>query len=90
MADLHNGGTTFNTMGQNSHNSRTGRTQNGHGHDNSQGVIKEKAQDAYSYARKSLDRVVSPERRQDAYDSTRSFAKDRPILFVRSPNYLLV
>ncbi|CAM1502755.1 Fc.00g075310.m01.CDS01 [Cosmosporella sp. VM-42] len=41
----------------------------------------EKASGVYAYAQKSLDRVIEPESRQKAYDTTVDFASARPIVF---------
>ncbi|KAH6889769.1 hypothetical protein B0T10DRAFT_561352 [Thelonectria olida] len=41
----------------------------------------EKASTMYSYAQRSIDRVVSPSSRRQAYDVTSDFASERPILF---------
>jgi hypothetical protein len=46
-------------------------------------AAKEKGSGMYSYAQRSIDRVVSPSSRQHAYDATSDFASERPILFVR-------
>lgn len=45
--------------------------------------VQDKASEAYTYAQRSLDRVVPPSFRQRAYDSIIEYAQTRPILFVR-------
>jgi hypothetical protein len=41
-----------------------------------------------AYVQASLDRIMPPASRQQAYDSTCSFAVSRPVLFVRLPSLL--
>lgn len=48
-------------------------------------TVNEKASGVYSYAQRSLDRVVLPENRQKAYDITADFARERPVVFVSPP-----
>ncbi|KAK7426430.1 hypothetical protein QQZ08_007025 [Neonectria magnoliae] len=50
-------------------------------HDDMAAVASKKASGLYSYAQRSLDRVVSPSSRQRAYDQTAEFAAARPVLF---------
>jgi hypothetical protein len=45
-------------------------------------AVNERANSAYSYAQRSLDRYVDPSSRQRAYDNTSAFAHARPIIFV--------
>ncbi|CAG9942350.1 unnamed protein product [Clonostachys rosea f. rosea IK726] len=45
------------------------------------GTVTDTAAGAYSYAQRSLDRVVPPASRQQAYDQVQTFAHTRPILF---------
>ncbi|KAF7561523.1 hypothetical protein G7046_g2629 [Stylonectria norvegica] len=44
-------------------------------------TTRETATGVLSYAQRSLNRIVPPESRQQAYDSTSAFASARPILF---------
>lgn len=46
-------------------------------------TVNDKATEAYSYAQRSLDRVVAPSSRKRAYDNAAAYARARPILFVR-------
>lgn len=54
--------------------------------DTQNGTVKDavstKASNAYSYAQRSLDRVVPPSSRQQAWDTGSAYASARPILFV--------
>lgn len=45
--------------------------------------VNDRAAGVYSYAQRSLDRVVAPSSRRRAYDSASALASSRPILFVR-------
>lgn len=53
--------------------------------DTQNGTVKDavstKASNAYSYAQRSLDRVVPPSSRQQAWDTGSAYASARPILF---------
>ncbi|KAI5458542.1 hypothetical protein BGZ63DRAFT_406945 [Mariannaea sp. PMI_226] len=56
-------------------------TTNHQPHDGIAAAASEKASGLYSYAQRSIDHVVSPSSRRQAYDFTSEFAADRPILF---------
>lgn len=45
-------------------------------------TVQQRASGAYSYAQRSIDRVIPPESRHQAYDAVAAFAADRPVLFV--------
>ena len=63
-------------------------TQNGHD-GGIRTTVSQNANKAYSYAQRSLDRVVPPSSRQNAYDSIAHYARTRPVLFVRRPLFPL-
>lgn len=53
-------------------------------------AVSNKASNAYSYAQRSLDRVVPPSSRQQAWDTGSAYASARPILFVSATAGLAV
>ena len=57
-------------------------TQNGSATQHFGSSISQTATGIYSYAHRSLDRVVPPSSRQDLYERIYAFAKASPILFV--------
>ena len=46
-------------------------------------TVSDTASGMYNRAQRSLDYVVPPSSRQQAYDNTAAFASERPVLFVR-------
>lgn len=48
-------------------------------------TVGHRASGVYSFAQRSLDRVVPPSSRQRAYEGASEFAAERPILFVSIP-----
>lgn len=46
-------------------------------------VVAEHANAAYAYAQRSLDRVVAPSTRQEAFSRSSAYANSHPLLFVR-------
>ena len=56
---------------------------NGHSAESIKATVNDKAAGVYSYAQRSLDRVVPPSSRERAYNHTSDFASARPVLFVR-------
>ena len=45
-------------------------------------TVSDLASNAVAFAQRQVDRVISSETRQTAYDRTRAFAAERPLLFV--------
>lgn len=45
-------------------------------------AVSDRASNAVAFAQRQVDRVISPETRQTAYDRTKAFAAARPLLFV--------
>jgi len=51
-------------------------------------TMKDNAVGVFGFAQRQVDRVVSPNMRQTAYENTSNFAAAKPLLFVRpSPMY---